>query len=205
MDASSVILDYTDPSISRLVYVNTNIGGWFFDAVMQTDFLSELYITENPVETGASLTDFAYVKPTKVVFQIKMSDVAQSIVPGQFGGTQFRSIQAFQVLLTLQKARVPVQIMARIGGFQNMLVQSIAVPDDKTTVYGLLCTVTMQEVFVAQTSTVKISANKQVTGKTNRGTPEATQATGSVLSQLAKSLGISPAAITSALNTLGIH
>lgn len=183
MDASSVILNYSNPSISSQVYVNTNVGGWFFDAVVNTDYSRELYITENPVETGADLSDFAYLKPVKLVMQIKMSDVATSRIQGQFTGGKTRSLQAFQVLATLQGNKIPVNVMTRIGGFKNMLVQSISIPDDIKTQNGLMCTVILQEIFVAQTKTVKISANKQVTDSTNKGTPDVTPIDGSLLYQ----------------------
>lgn len=203
MDASSVILNYSDPSINSQVYVNTNIGGWFFDAVINTDYNRELYITENPVETGASLTDFAYVKPVKLVMQIKMSDVATSRIPGQFEGGKTRSLQAFQVLASLQSNRIPVEVMTRIGGFRNMLVQSISIPDDVKTQNGLMCTVILQEVFVAQTKTVKISANNQVTDSTNRGTPDATPVDSSILSQLFNAAGVTPGQVSNALKSFG--
>lgn len=203
MDASSVILNYSDSSISSKVYVNTNIGGWFFDAIISTDYSRELYITENPVETGASLTDHAYVKPVKLVMQIKMSDVATSRIPGQFDGGISRSLQAFQVLATLQSNRIPVQVMTRIGGFRNMLVQSLAIPDDYKTQNGLLCTATLQEVFVAETTTVKISSDGQVTDSTNRGAQDTTPVDSSILNQLLTALGVTPAQVSNSLKNQG--
>lgn len=204
MDASSVILNYTDPLISGLVYVKSNIGGWFFDAVINTDYSRELYITENPVETGSALTDYAYVKPVKLVMQIKMSDVATSRIPGQFEGGFSRSIQAFQVLATLQSNRIPVQVMTRIGGFRNMLVQSLAIPDDVKTQNGLMCTATLQEVFVAQTKTVKISANKQTTDSTNSGAVNTTPVDKSILNQMFGAFGITAEQVANALKNYGL-
>lgn len=203
MDSSSVILDYSDPSISQKVYVESNIGGWFFDAIINTDYSRELYITENPVEVGAALADHAYVKPVKLTMKIKMSDTSKSRVNGQFNGGSSRSVQALQVLATLQSYRIPVQVTARIGSFRNMLVQSLTVPDDYTTMNGMLCTVTLQEVFVAETATVKISADNQTTDSTNRGSQEASPVDSSILNQICGALGVSPSDIASSLKSFG--
>ncbi|MDQ7094217.1 fibronectin type III domain-containing protein [Desulfosporosinus sp. PR] len=162
-----------DPNVSpiaqQLVYVKTNIAGYFFDAVLQTNYTRSLTITDHPVETGAAITDHAYVNPVELVMQIGMSDVATSIVPGQFSQGSSRSLTAFQVLTKLQEQRIPMNVMTHLGLFKNMLISEIAVPDDYTTLYGLKATVTLREVFVASVKTVKVSANPHVTDSTNRG------------------------------------
>ena len=55
-----------------MLYCKTNIGGYFFDGFMQVDHNIELQTTENPVETGASIVDHAYVKPAEVVMRVMM-------------------------------------------------------------------------------------------------------------------------------------
>lgn len=165
-----------DPNVSeeakKLVYVKTNIAGYFFDAILQTNYTRSLTITEHPIETGAAVSDHAYVNPVELVMQVGMSDVAESIVAGQFSQGSSRSITAFQVLTQLQGQLIPMDVFCRLGLFKNMLIETIAVPDDYTTLYGLRATVTMKEVFVATVKTVKISARPQVTDSTNGGTRE---------------------------------
>ena len=83
---------YLSPSVndplpseySSLIYCKTNIGGYFFDGIMNINHSRELEITENPVETGASIVDHSYVKPAELTMQVLMSDVHRSIYPGQF-------------------------------------------------------------------------------------------------------------------------
>lgn len=179
---------YGDPSGSalakQLVYVKTNIAGYFFDAIMQTNYSRSLTITQHPVQTGAAISDHAYVNPVELTMQIQMSDVAKSIIPGQFTQGESRSLTAFQVLSKLQEQRIPMQVMSRLGLFSNMLIETIAVPDDYTTLYGLKATVTMCEVFVATVQTVKISARPQVTDSTNRGSAEPVAPNKSILKSL---------------------
>lgn len=168
----------------QLIYVKTNIAGYFFDAVLQTNYNSSLTITEHPVETGAAVSDHAFVNPLELTMQIGMSDCAKSIVPGQFSQGPSRSLTAFQVLSKLQKQRIPMNVMTRLGSFKNMLIESIAVPDDYTTMNGLKATVTLKEVFVASVQTVKISARPQVTDSTNCGTRDSQPVDESALSQM---------------------
>lgn len=162
------------PTSQELIYVKTNVGGYFFDAYLQITHTASITVTEHPVETGASISDHSYINPAVLEMQIGMSDVATSIVSGQFeaSGASSRSVAAFLVLEELMKNRVPLQVVTRLKVYQNMLITNISVPDDFLTVFGLKATVTFQEVFVAVVKTVKISARPQTTGSTNRGNVE---------------------------------
>lgn len=188
---SNPILDLNSQPIASLVYLKTNIGGWFFDAFLRSTHTSRLTITEHPVQTGAALTDHAFLQPKELTMEIGMSDVATGLVPGQFTGGWSRSVQAFKVLQELQALRVPLQVHTRLGLYQNMLIEEISAPDDFTTLYGLRCTVTLREIIVAQVRTVKISAKPAVTNQANRGKLEPIKNDQSVLVQtgLKKLLG----------------
>lgn len=186
--AVSPILDLAAPQIKDLVYTKTNIGGWFFDAILKTDHTSRLTITEHPVQTGAALTDHSFLQPKQLSMEIGMSNVATSFVPGQFTGGYSRSVTAYQVLAQLQALRVPIQVHTRLGLYQNMLIEVLSAPDDYMTLNGLRCTVTFREILVAQVKTVKISARPKVTDSSNRGSPEPAQPNQSILKQALKML-----------------
>lgn len=181
---TSPILDLEAPEIKSLVYTKTNIGGWFFDAFFKMTHTSRLTITDQPVQTGAALTDHAFLQPRELTMEIGMSDVATSYVPGQFSDGWSRSVTAYQVLKDLQSMRVPIQLLTRLGLYENMLIEVLSVPDDYTTRYGLRATVTFREILVAQVSTVKISARPQVTDNSQRGKPEPVNPTQSILKQI---------------------
>lgn len=180
----SPILDLSAANIKGLIYCKTNIGGWFFDALLKATHTSRLTITDQPVQTGASLSDHSFMKPRELMMEIGMSDVAKSFVPGQFTGGYSRSVQAFKVLKDLQAIRVPIQVHTRLGLYQNMLIEVLSAPDDYTTSSSLRCTVTFREILVAKVSTLKISARPQVTNNANRGAPEPVQPNQSILRQL---------------------
>ena len=162
----------------------TNIGGYFFDGFMQVDHNIELQTTENPVETGASIVDHAYVKPAEVVMRVMMSDVHQSLVPGQFTGTRFRSTNAWQVLRKLQSDRIPMSIFTRLGLYTNMLITKLSASDTAETFRALSAEVTLKEIPVARVKTVKISSADQTTVKTEMGKIEASQVSNELQSLL---------------------
>lgn len=182
------ILDLTAANLKSFVYVKTNIGGWFFDAVLDLTHTSTLTITTHPIQIGSSVTDYAFLQPRTLSMNIGMTDAAHSFIPGQFDGGGSRSVQAYNVLLQLQKMRIPVQVYTRLGLYQNMLVSTLTVQDDHTTVNGLSCTVDLQELLVATVSTVAISANPAVTGKATKGKQQPQKPPPSVLSILTKAL-----------------
>lgn len=177
------ILDLNADDIKDLVYIKTNIDGWFFDAFLKMEHTSRLTITDHPVQTGAAVSDHAFLQPRELSMDVAMSNVHESVVPGQFSGGYSRSVQAWNVLKELQALRVPIQVHTRLGLYQNMLIEVLTAPDDFTTFEGLRCTVTMREIIVAQVTTVQISARPEVTDKSYRGSPEPVTPNQSILKQ----------------------
>lgn len=174
-----------------MLYCKTNIGGYFFDGFMQVDHSIELEVTENPVETGAAVVDHAYVKPAQVTMKVMMSDVHQSLYPGQFTGTRFRSTNAWHVLKKLQGDRIPFNIFTRLGLYENMLITSLQASDTADTFRALSATVTLREIPVARVKEVKISSADQTTIKTEMGKIEAGNLTDVDMSLLAQLMGVS--------------
>jgi hypothetical protein len=78
-------------------------------------------------------------------------------------------MNAYKVLEKLQQDRIPLTAVTRLGTYNNMLVESLVVPDDKNTTFALKATVTLKEIIVAQVTTVKISSRPQITDSTNMG------------------------------------
>lgn len=181
---TSPVLDLTAPNISSYVYAKTNIGGWFFDAVINLTHTSQLTITSHPVQTGNNVTDYAFLLPRTLSMNVGMSDTATSFIPGQFAGGSSRSVEAYKVLEQLQQLRIPIQVYTRLGLYQNMLIQQLTVPDDYTTHNGLKCTVDLQELLVTTVQTVKISSAPSTTSSAKQGTKQPQQVQPSLLKML---------------------
>lgn len=186
--ADNPILDLTTPEIKSHVYVKSNVNGWFFDAFLKMTHTSTLTITDSPVESGTSVADNAFLQPRKLTIEVGMTDVAKSFIPGQFAGSGSRSVRAYKILRELQALRVPLQVVTRLGVYENLLIEVLSAPDDYTTHHGLRCTVTFREIIVAKLKTVKISANPAVTNHQNRGHLEPVQANTSMIQNIRQKL-----------------
>ena len=172
-----------------LIYVKTNIGGFFFDAFIRMDHESKLTITEHPVQSGAAVNDHAFLNPRRLTMEVGMTDIAHSIVPSQFMGGLPRSVVAFRLLQELQATRQLLRVLTRLQLYENMLIETITAPDDYTTRYALKATVAMKEIIVPSVKTVAISASPQITDTTNLGQAQPVEPPASVLVQLQRLIG----------------
>lgn len=176
-------------NIKQLIGCKTNIGGFFFDAYLRLDHTRKTKITQHPVETGAAITDHAYVEPAELIIEVGMSDACVSYVQGQFNQKYTRSVSAIDTLWKLQEQRIPMDVLTRLKLYRNMLIEVISVPDDWQTINGLKATVTLREIEVVQVKTVTMnskassSKNPQKTATTNKGTQQVTKPNQSVLKQ----------------------
>lgn len=179
------VLPYKLPEMQRLIWLKTNVAGYFFDAFFRVDHTRKLNITEHPVETGANVSDHAFLEPAELIIEFGMSDTAKSMVKGQFSEGKSRSVTAYKLLCELQAQRIPLQIHTRLANYKNMMIETISAPDDYKTQYALKVTVTFKEIFIATTKTIKISARAQTTDSTNRGAVEPVEPNQSILKQIA--------------------
>lgn len=152
-----------------LLYCKTNIAGYFFDGYLDVSINSELEITSHPVETGASIADHAYLKPQEITMTVLMSDVHESLVPGQFTGGWSRSVTAYNVLKKIQSDRITVSVLTRLGLFKNMILKSVIADDTDIELFGLRARVILVELPVARVRTVEISEADQTTIQTEMG------------------------------------
>ena len=177
--------DFSKTSYQGLLYCKTNIGGYFFDGFLNVTHSSNLEITENQIETGASVVDHAYMKPVTLSMTVLVSDVHQSIVPGQFSEGWRRHTSAWQLLKRLQADRTPLSVFTKLALYDNMLIKSVSAVDTDQTLHSLSADVVLQEVPVATLKTVKISAADQTTLNAEIGKVNAQYLTNSDWSTLA--------------------
>lgn len=170
-----------DPN--QLVYLHTNIAGYFFDAIFRVEHLSNLRITEHPVQDGANISDHAYKLPEHITLEIGMSDCMDSFISGQFGVGDGKSIQAYQVLKGMQEARNPLSVVTRLQVYNNMLIESIVAMDDVHTRFGGKFIVTLKQIITAQLATTTVKSDRpQTTQETPKAQVQAEQP-GSAISE----------------------
>ena len=159
-----------------------SIGGLVFDAVLKTDHTSKLTATSHPIENGANITDHAFIDPAEISIEIGMTDCNGV-------GT---SDDMFKSLQKLQFSRDPLTVVTRFKTYKNMLIMSMSVPDDFTTMNALKAMLMLREIPVVGTATVEVSerasGQESKTGSTNSGTVQPNQNNQSVLKQAASSL-----------------
>lgn len=167
-------------------YFNTPIGNFIFDAYFNINHESNLSITEHPVQSGANVSDHAYMEPKIVTFEIGMSDVMHDILGKSIakfdGNSSSRSVNAYKILRKLQENIFPIECITRLDNYSNMLIETISAPDDEKTTYGLRATVTLKELIVVNVTTVKISERPHKSEITNEGEQKVKKANESVLS-----------------------
>lgn len=127
--------------------LRTSSGTVYFDALLHADHNATVIPTQHPVQTGAAITDHAYMAPKEISLEIGMTDVVS--------GTG-ASARAYQQFLTIMAERDLVTVVTRIGVYQDMLLTAISVPDDYTTMNALRCTLTFTEIRVATVATVTV-------------------------------------------------
>jgi|GEM_PF-1279559 len=155
---------------------------YVFDAILRALHVQELEMTQHPVQTGANISDHAYLRPAELTLEIGMSDAMASYTAGNWTGNASKSVAAFQTLLTIQSLRLPVTISTRLKTYSNMQLKEVKSEDTYRTRYGLRALVHFVQIIsggtTAQNQTSPQSARPQTTdsssvGETQTETPSA--------------------------------
>jgi hypothetical protein len=102
----------------------------------------ELVITEEPVETGAAISDHAYKRPAEVTIEVGFNAASNpQNVYAQF--------------LSLQAQRQPFTVYTGKRMYQTMLIAEIDVETDESTEYVLMATIICRQIILVSTSTVQ--------------------------------------------------
>lgn len=181
----SLTLTATDPNTQRTtVYV--------FDAIIRNVHDRDTVITLNPVQTGAALSDHAYVVPPRVTTEIMMSDSMQSFITGQWADGPSRSVSAYQTLVGIQEQKLGLSLATRYWQYDNMMITNIRAEEKKDTLYAGKFSVTFQQILLAS---VEVT-NSTISFGSMPAVSSIPQATGQTLTGLTQTQTI-PAAIKS--------
>lgn len=139
------------------------IGVLVPSAVISEVHTDTLVITEQPVESGGSLSDHAYMKPGEVVMECLFASGGSLLdftdTSGYIPMAEMSPQETYQQLLGLQKKRIPFDVITGKRTYSNMLIGSIVVTTDSKSEYALKCTLTLREVFFSDT-TAKTQGSK---------------------------------------------
>jgi hypothetical protein len=135
-------------------------GGFVFDAVLEEEHTSEIEVTENPVETGASISDHAYIKPDVVRMVVGVTN--HQLVPRDdgFGLYDARIKNAFRALRDLQRTREPFDVQTGLHLYRNMVCKSIHTIQDKDSANAVSFVCELREVIIVHTQIVSYPPRK---------------------------------------------
>ncbi len=141
---------------------------YVFDCVILAGHEQLLRKTQHPVQTGASISDHAYLEPARLVLDIGMSD-AMDAFNQNWTGDLSKSVSCFQTMLALQFSRIPLTITTRLRTYYNMVVENLAPQETNKTFGGLRMRAEFGQIFMATTAQITVSSRDQDTNETESG------------------------------------
>lgn len=177
----SSLPQYTPTGIAATLPANKTV--YVFDAVIRVEHEQRLVKTKHPVQTGANISDHAYIEPAEVVMDIRMSDAMDSYTQGQWSGGTSKSVTAYQTMLALQYSRVPLTLTTKLRTYNNMVIEDLSADDTVKTIFGLNFRLRMSEIFVANTALIPLSTRSQDTDLNQLGIFTSTPPDPATLSQ----------------------
>jgi hypothetical protein len=128
------------------------------------DHTFETEVTENPVETGNSISDHAYDRPIQLSITAAISDIPppgkENDLYAQTGPT--RGMAAYAWFRQLQRAHEPFSVQTGLDLFPSMMVTSFKVKKDKDHEHILYFTVTLKEIIWVSTQVIFYPAKPKV-------------------------------------------
>ena len=141
-----------------------NIGGIDIQATLRETADDTLELTDQPVQTGASITDHSFVRPAQLVMECGWSNasdeallaaVTSVLTSGSLLVSDYVS-GIYSQLIQLQHSRQPFAVSTTIRLYPSMMLTSLALTRDAKTSQALMVRATMREVFFASTSSTTL-------------------------------------------------
>ncbi len=127
----------------------TRQTAYVFDGAMRADHEQQAVITLNPIQTGAPITDHAYVVPPRLTVELVMSDAMQSFTVGQWTDGPSRSVSAFKTLKDIQSKRNLCSVATRMDQYDKMLISEVRASETTDTRYAGRFTVVFVQILTA--------------------------------------------------------
>lgn len=146
----------------------TNPANYIFDCVILADHEQRARKTEHPVQTGASISDHAFIEPATLTLDIGMSDAMDEYITGSFTGQNpSKSVNAYQIMVLLMFSRIPLTIATRLRTYDTMIIESIHPQESAKTFGGLRMRIAFGQIFLASVQTPFVSVRMMDTDSSN--------------------------------------
>lgn len=137
----------------RTLLVDADGNRFLFDAVFSAAHSVSVSVTNHPVQSGASVSDHAWVEPETVSLSVGVSD---AMTDASAPTDESRSVSAFRKLRELAHARRPLTLVTRLCVYSNMLVESVSCEESTDTMSALRAEITLKRVSMAQVSEMSV-------------------------------------------------
>jgi hypothetical protein len=139
------------------------------DATVNENHSTEVNITEQPIETGAKITDHIQPKPDSLRLDAVITDFP--IGPLKAQGSKGRAVALYQQIKGLQLAATLFEVRTGIERYQNMAIKSMSPMRNKDTKGAVKFSIAFQRVTLvdSQTVPVKITKVRKAQGKVTGG------------------------------------
>jgi hypothetical protein len=145
------------------------IDGYIIDVAVREDHSFDNEVTEHPVEVGSDIVDHVRAKPIMLTLEGIVSDTPIGGVADLRSETTLPSREAFERLLAIRNARLPVTISTSLRVYTDMVLEALSTPREAKTGDALVFTARFRQVRIIENvrSTVVVEARNK--GKVNRG------------------------------------
>jgi hypothetical protein len=135
------------------------VEGYAIDASITEEHSLEAEITEYPIEGGGTISDHRRKLPRSVTMEIIVSDTPLGDVArvreledqsGLSESGALPSEEAFAFFEQIHEDSTLCEVVTNLRTYQNMLLESIAVPDDAETGAAFVATVTFREALIVE-------------------------------------------------------
>ncbi len=126
--------------------------------VVSEKHVDTLEVASHPVQTGANISDHAWVKPGEVTMTCgfagggSLLDMVETSALGVSVGLSPEEM--YEELLTLQRICEPFEVVTSKRTYSNMLLKQVDVTTDKQNKNNLMCTLTMVQVLLSDTENI---------------------------------------------------
>ena len=148
------------------VAISRNLGPVPIDVVVREVHESDLVITSNPVESGAEVSDHAYMEPRRLTLEAVAA--SRDVDAGAVSRT-------YEDLVRLQASRQPFDVVTGLTLYRRMLIERITVNRDTRFGRVLFFAADLREVIIVDTQSapgVALSRERLAGGPAaDRGTP----------------------------------
>lgn len=159
--------------LTSLLSDQISIDGIVFDAYLELNQTETVTVTSHPVQTGANISDHAYVNPREFDYLIGVTNssmgksLALLAIDIPLIGID-RSVSAYDYLVSMQRFRDPVTLHNKYGDY-TVLITSVSVLDDYKTNDCLKARVHMKEVILAKSVSVVSELSSYIVEENNMG------------------------------------